>query len=89
MKDPRAFCQAVMHEYERQWSCAGGHAVRHPLQLKMERLKEWCDLGTTPESFEEQLRRAQASEDIGTALLAEELLPLWHTVRAGGSLPFH
>jgi hypothetical protein len=77
-----------MHEYERQWSCAGGHAVRHPLRLKMERLNEWCDQACTPESFEEQLRRGLASEDIGTALLAEELASLWHTVRAGGNLPF-
>ena len=77
-----------MHEYERQWSCAGGHGVRHPLRLKMERLTQWCDQASTPESFEEQLRRAQASEDAGTALLAEELIPLWHTVRAGGNLPF-
>jgi len=66
-----------MHEYERQWSRAGGHAVRHPLRLKMELLKSWCQQSWTAEQFEATLHAAQASEDIAQALLAEELLPLW------------
>jgi hypothetical protein len=85
---PKGFCQSVMHEYERQWSRAAGHAVRHPLLLKMEHLKAWCDDSCTPEDFQARLQEALGSDDIGLALLAEELLPLWKAVRAGGELPF-
>jgi hypothetical protein len=88
MQQPGQFCRAVMHEYERQWSRAGGHALRHPLQLKMERLKTWCDDSCTAEDFESRLQQACASDDAGLALLADELLPLWKVMRAGGSLPF-
>jgi hypothetical protein len=88
MQEPQGFCKAVMHEYERQWSRAGGHAVRHPLRLKMEQLKVWCADACSAEDFDARLAAAQSSEDIGQVLLAEELLPLWHTVCAGGALPF-
>ena len=77
-----------MHEYERQWSRAGGHAVRHPLRLKMEQLRQWCEQACSTADFETRLIEAQASDDVGQALLADELLPLWRTVRAGGALPF-
>jgi hypothetical protein len=76
-----------MHEYERQWARATGHGVRHPLRLKIERLKTWCDDSCTAADFEARLVEAQRSEDVGSAILAEELLPLWHTVSAGGELP--
>jgi len=88
MQEPQGFCKAVMHEYERQWSRAGGHAVRHPLRLKMEQLKNWCAESCSVEEFDARLQTAQTSEDIGESLLAEELLPLWRTVCAGGALPF-
>ena len=88
MHEPSAFCRSVMHEYERQWSRGGGHAVRHPLRLKMEHLKGWCDEACSANEFEARLREAQGSEDVGAALLADELLPLWQSVRDGGTLPF-
>jgi hypothetical protein len=88
MAEPAAFCRAVMHEYERQWSRATGHGVRHPLRLKMERLKLWCDEVCAPAEFTSRLEQAEASDDDGTALLAEELLPLWRDVLAGKPLPF-
>ena len=88
MQQPQAFCQAVMHEYERQWSHAGGHAVRHPLRLKMEQLKRWCDQSCAADDFDVRLNQALESDDVGLALLAEELLPLWRSVRTGGPLPF-
>jgi hypothetical protein len=88
MHEPQAFCRAVMHEYERQWSRTSGHGVRHPLRLKMERLKTWCDEACTPADFESRLESARRSDDVGQALLAEELLPLWRTVCAGKRLPF-
>ena len=88
MQQPRAFCRAVMHEYERQWSRAAGHSVRHPLRLKMERLQAWCDEACTPDVFEARLLASQESDDVGEELLADELLPLWQSVRAGGALPF-
>jgi hypothetical protein len=77
-----------MHEYERQWSRATGHGVRHPLRLKMERLQAWCDDSATPDEFEAHLIRSQASDDVGEELLADELLPLWRAVRSGSALPF-
>lgn len=85
---PATFCRAVMHEYERQWAQASGHAVRHPLRLKIERLAGWCGQAPTPEAFEAQLADAHASDDPGTALLADELLPMWRSVAAGEPLPF-
>ena len=88
MQEPQGFCRAVMHEYERQWSRSSGHGVRHPLRLKMEQLKLWCDQACSAADFEKRLHAAQESEDVGQSLLAEELLPLWRTVCAGGSLPF-
>ena len=77
-----------MHEYERQWSRSSGHGVRHPLRLKMERLKGWCDESCSSADFEARLAQAQESDDIGESLLAEELVSWWRTVRAGGALPF-
>jgi hypothetical protein len=88
MQQPTAFCRAVMHEYERQWSRATGHSVRHPLRLKMERLQEWCAGSCSVEDFETRLLDAERSDDVGLSLLAEELLPLWRSVSAGGPLPF-
>jgi hypothetical protein len=88
MQQPTAFCRAVMHEYERQWSRASGHGVRHPLRLKMERLSSWCDDSMTPEDFEAHLLQKQQSEDVGEELLADELLALWRAVCAGAKLPF-
>ncbi len=88
MQDPRAFCRAIMHEYERQWSRASGHGVRHPLRLKMETLRAWSEELRTPAEFEAQLHKAEGSSDAREALLAGELLPLWRMVAAGGRLPF-
>jgi hypothetical protein len=85
---PLAFCRAVMHEYERQWSRATGHSVRHPLRLKMERLKTWCDAACTPDEFEARLLASHNSADVGEELLADELLPLWRAVCSGSKLPF-
>jgi hypothetical protein len=81
MQDPRTFCRAVMHEYERQWGHTSGHNVRHPLRLKMERLQAWCADQLTPEEFEARLLEKQQSDDPGEELLADELLPLWRSVR--------
>lgn len=87
--DPPTFCRAVLHEYERQWARASGHSVRHPLRLKIERLQELCRAGGTDvEAFQAEIEAAQASDDPGTALLAEELSALWSEVRSGQPLPF-
>jgi hypothetical protein len=88
MREPQVFCRAVMHEYERQWSRATGHSVRHPLRLKMDRLALLCDEAPTVTDFEARLSVLQASTDIGDELLADELVPLWRTECAGGKLPF-
>ena len=66
-----------MHDYERQWSHASGHGVRHPLRLKMDVLSGWCGDACSAADFEAKLRAGLASEDIGTALLAEELTARW------------
>jgi hypothetical protein len=86
---PQAFCRAVMHEYERQWSRGGGHAVRHPLRLKIDYLKVWCDQSQSVDEFEQRLEEARQSNEPGIALLAEELWPLWRATRGGAPLPFH
>jgi hypothetical protein len=88
MPEPRVFCRAVMHEYERQWSRAAGHGVRHPLRLKMDRLAILCEETCTADQFASRLSELQASTDIGEELLADELVPLWRTACAGGKLPF-
>ena len=88
MSEPQVFCRAVMHEYERQWSRGGSHAVRHPLRLKMARLGEWCERVGSPDDFEQRLQVAAQSEDVADTLLADELLPLWRATRATGHLPF-
>ena len=88
VEQPRAFCRAVMHEYERQWSRAAGHSVRHPLRLKMECLQTWCEDALSASEFEARLIEKQQSSDIGEELLADELLPLWRAVCSGGKLPF-
>jgi hypothetical protein len=77
-----------MHEYERQWSHASGHSVRHPLRLKMERLSSWCNAACSPEEFEARLLASQNSDDVGEELLADELLPWWRAVCSGAKLPF-
>jgi hypothetical protein len=82
MQEPRAFCRATMHEYERQWLQATGHGVRHPLRLKMNTLQAWCDETLTPAEFEMRLIEAQSSDEVGLALLANELLPLWKAAAA-------
>lgn len=88
MQDAGSFCRAMMHEYERQWSRGGGHAVRHPLKLKMDQLQSWCDDSCSPADFDARLEQSCRSNDPGVALLADELLPLWRRVRDGGSLSF-
>jgi hypothetical protein len=54
----------------------------------MERLEAWCELAPGPDEFEAQLVAKQTSEDVGDELLADELLPLWRSVRSGGALAF-
>jgi hypothetical protein len=76
-----------MHEYERQWSRATGHGVRHPLRVKMENLQTWCDQSYSPADFEARLLEAERSDDQGAALLAQDLLSMWRAVAAGGDLP--
>ena len=77
-----------MHEYERQWSRAAGHSVRHPLRLKMERLAALCEDAPDAGGFDARLSELQESTDMGDELLADELAPLWRAVCAGGRLPF-
>ena len=52
-------------------------------------LSGWCDRRARSEEFDARLARApDIRRRRGVELLAEELLPLWRTVRAGGRLPF-
>jgi hypothetical protein len=54
----------------------------------MERLAAWCDESCSQADFEARLLDAEQSDDVGAALLADELLPLWRAVSAGHGLPF-
>jgi len=76
-----------MHDYERQWARATGHGVRHPLRLKMERLQSWCSETSSAADFEARLVEAAQSDDIGTALLADEMLGLWRAVTPASGQP--
>lgn len=62
--------------------------MRHPLRLKMDRLAEWCGAELDAAAFQRRLEEGCASDDVGTALLADELLPLWRQAQAGQPLPF-
>lgn len=85
---PHVFLRAVMVEYERRWLQATGHGVRHPLRLKMNSLAILLERSFTPDELDATLEAAAASDDPGAELLADELLPLWRSIVAGGSLPF-
>jgi hypothetical protein len=54
----------------------------------MDRLQTWCNENCAAADFEARLLEAEGSDDIGLALMAEELLPLWRRVSTGGSLTF-
>ncbi|MBI2756413.1 MAG: hypothetical protein HYX52_06870 [Chloroflexi bacterium] len=86
---PQAVCRALLREYERQWRRAGGHATRHPLRLKMDKLPAWCSQDLEADAFETRLAATIQSEDVGESLLAEELTALWRYVQREGSLPFN
>ena len=77
-----------MHEYERQWSRAGGHACGIRCDSRWSSSSHGAPKRCSTEQFDARLEAAQTSDDIGESLLAEELLPLWRTVCAGGELPF-
>ncbi|HEY8475778.1 MAG TPA: hypothetical protein VIN09_02790 [Chloroflexota bacterium] len=84
---PRQFLQHMMHEYERQWASALGHAPRHLLHEKMRALDtliaETSSLKSDAE-FEDHLRRGCSSGDPLYGFLCEELLPLWQEAQRQG-----
>ena len=72
-------------EYERQWRLAQGHARRHPLRLKMDRLADVRQRDLDGAAFEARLREGMESTDIAEALLCNDLLPRWLALQRGES----
>jgi hypothetical protein len=79
------FLAEVLADYERQWSEALGHQQRHPLRVKMERIKELAARGLAPADFERVLSGGVQSEDPGLTMLCLELLPRWRARAADAS----
>jgi hypothetical protein len=77
MAEVAQFLADALAEYERQWSEALGHQQRHPLRLKIERIKELSARGLAPADFERLLAGGVQAEEPGLAMLYLELLPRW------------
>jgi hypothetical protein len=73
------FLAEALADYERQWSEALGHQQRHPLRLKMERIKELAARDLGPTDFETVLADGAHSDNPGLAMLCLELYPRWRS----------
>ena len=83
MAEVASFLADALADYERQWSEALGHQQRHPLRLKIERVKELSARGLPPADFERVLAVGVQSEDPGLTMLCLELLPSWRARVSG------
>jgi hypothetical protein len=72
-----------MHDYERQWTLAQGHAQRHPLRVKMLRLERLMEQSPSEEEFAQLLAQAAASDDWELSLLCADLEPRWRAAQTG------
>ena len=80
---PEKFCHEMMREYERQWVQARGHAERHPIRVKMQRLTELGREAGDAAHFDLLLTSGQRGADAEMCLLCEDLAPRWAAARAG------
>lgn len=80
---PAEFCRAIMHDYERQWAEAMGHAQRHPLRVKIVRMEELLGRELTAEDFERLLAEAVTGDDWELSLLCADLEPRWRAALSG------
>jgi hypothetical protein len=80
---PEEFCRAMMHDYERQWTLAQGHAQRHPLRIKMDQLEALMQHKMGQEDFERILIEGASGDDWELGLLCADLEPRWRAARDG------
>jgi hypothetical protein len=71
--NPETFCELLMADYERQWALAAGHQERHPLRLKMERLREVMEQVHAGADLSRIVAEGRQSEDPALCLLSEEI----------------
>ena len=77
MAEVTGFLADALADYERQWAEALGHQQRHPLRLKIERIKELAARGFESADFERLLADGLDSDDPGLAMLCLELYARW------------
>ena len=77
------FCRTIMHDYERQWTRAQGHAQRHPLRIKMLQLESMIDGALSDAEFEARLNAGASGDDWELGLLCTDLAPRWRAAREG------
>jgi hypothetical protein len=77
------FCRAIMHDYERQWTLAQGHAQRHPLRIKIHQLEVLMSRSLTDEEFSQVIQDGQRGDDWELGLLCADLEPRWQAARLG------
>ncbi|MCC7105313.1 MAG: hypothetical protein IT307_09240 [Chloroflexi bacterium] len=62
-----------MADYERQWALAAGHQERHPLRLKMERLRDVIEQLRAGADLSRIVADGRQSEDPALGLLCGEI----------------
>jgi hypothetical protein len=80
---PMELCRAIMHDYERQWTSAQGHAQRHPLRIKMQQLEALMQREPDEAELERIFAEAADGEDWELGLLCADLEPRWRAALAG------
>ena len=78
---PAEFLRGVQHDYEQQWRRAQGHAQRHPLRIKMDRLEEVVGRAFTVDEFEQFLAESIVGDDLELSLLSVDLETRWRLAR--------
>jgi hypothetical protein len=81
---PNEFLRAVRRDYDLQWRRAQGHAQRHPLRIKMDRLDELLEREFLPDELDQFLSDAIAGDNPELSLLSLDLEPRWRVARQAG-----
>jgi hypothetical protein len=71
---PESFCELLMADYERQWALAAGHQERHPLRLKMDRLRDVLEQVRGGADLSAIVASGSMSEDPALCLLCQDIV---------------
>lgn len=74
---PAEFIRDVSREYDLQWRSAQGHARRHPLRIKMDRLQELLERDFTVDELEQFIADSIGGDDPELSLLSLDLESRW------------